>query len=300
MTTTQVSELKRKFIEQRTGVLTRRLTSLETKLFDEIFNKLISQLEVSDGKIISNNQNIDLASALDKIFKSLNQNEYLQAVKIFGSDLLQLQDLNKTYFNIIEKDQAKIEKITKDVNSIMRKRIGLNSKGAFEKSGYLDRLVNDTALATKLKNTAYKAISSGEGITTFTEKIKLITVGNDNVNGGLVKHFEQYAFDTYAQFNRTTAKLYAERLDLRAFVYQGGEIQTSRCFCIERDGKVFTTDEAEKWKSKLNKKCGPIMAKDATYDPLTDLGGINCRHSTDYISNEMAKRLRPDLDGILD
>lgn len=42
------------------------------------------------------------------------------------------------------------------------------------------------------------------------------------------------------------------------------------------------------------KPIGPI-AKKGSYNPLVDCGGYNCRHSLDFISPTLAKKLRPEL-----
>lgn len=297
MSRSEVAQLKQKYIRDAEKRLQHSLTIAEKRLFDAIFNKLISELKKSEGKIVSDGENIKLSTALDEIFKEFEKNQYLKIVNAFAIDLEHVGKLNERYYEIVSEDQKKFEKINKEVKSIMRQRIGINDKGNISKDGYLDRLIKDNTLKQKIKETTLKAVTSGQSFDKYVSSIEKIIVGNKNVNGGLQKHFQQFAYDTFAQYNRTSSKLYAEKLDLKAFIYQGGEIQTSRCFCIENDGKVFTVEEAEKWKSKVNKECGPVMEKDAIYNPLIDMGGINCRHSVDFISQSMALRLRPDLKG---
>lgn len=298
MTYTQAAALKRKFIEERQKILKRKVTSLEEKLLDSIFNNLISELEVTDGLIQSNGKNIDLASALNKIFSNFNNSEYLPIIKSFSKDFVGLQELNKTYFAILAEDKKKIESVSKQVNSIMEKTIGITSDGKIVSKGYLDRLVTDNTLQTELKTITYRAVTGGIPIKDYKDSIQRIIVGNDQVDGALQKHFNTFAYDTYTQFDRTSSKLYATKLDLKYFIYAGGEINTTRCFCDKNNGKVFSTEEAEEWKKLLNKDCGPIWNEkvDGPYDPIIDMGGYNCRHTPDYISFTVAKRLRPDLE----
>lgn len=302
MTVNQVADLKRKFIIQQQKLLGRQVSALEGKLYDAILNKLIAELEKSEGRIISNNKNIDLASSLNKIFDNINKSEYMPIIKSLSNDLNQIIVLNKTYFSIIEEDKKKLEKISKEVNSIMNKRLGLDTSGEVVSKGYLDRLITDSTLQNKVKEMTYKAITSGKRIEDYKSQIKRIITGDDKVVGSLEKHFQTFAYDTYTQVDRTTSKMYAVKLDLKAFVYAGGEISTSRCFCENNNGKVFTTEEAERWRGLLNQECGPIWNEDTdgSYDPLIDMGGYNCRHVADFISNTLAKKKRPDLVGVLD
>lgn len=293
MNRSQISQLRRQFIEERDARLKGRLTTLEKKLFDRIFNELISELEKSDGRIVSNSKNLDVANALDKIFDSFNKSQYADVIKSFSTDLIGIQKLNKRYFEIVAEDQKKLEKVNREVERFMYKRIGLNTKGELSKDGYLDRLIKDNSLRRKVKEETYKAVTSGKKFENYVKDIKRIVVGDEKINGGLVQHFNTYALDTYNQFNRTSSKLFAQKLELRAFVYQGGLIKSSRPFCKKKDGRVYTTDEAQKWARE------DFQGKPANYDPLVDCGGYNCRHSLDYISNSLAIRMRPELKEVL-
>ncbi|MES2395666.1 MAG: hypothetical protein V4549_06670 [Bacteroidota bacterium] len=298
MTYSQAATLKRKFIEERQRILKRNVTSLENTLYDAIFNKLIADLDVTDGKIVSNNKNIDLTSALNKIFDTFNKSEYLPLIKAFSKDFQQIQKLNETYFDILAQDKKKLDTVSKQVNSIMEKTIGITNDGKIVSKGYLDRLVTDNTLQSEIKTLTYRAVTGGLPIVDYKDSIKRLVVGSDNVDGALQKHFNTFAYDTYTQFDRTSSKLYAVKLDLKYFIYAGGEINTTRCFCDRNNGKVFSTDEAEEWIRLLNDECGPIWNEkvDGTYDPISDMGGYNCRHTPDYISETIAKKLRPDLE----
>lgn len=297
MTYSQVATLKRKFIEERQKILKRNVTSLESTLYDSIFNKLISDLELSGGKIVSNNKNIDLTSALNSIFDTFNKSEYLPLIKAFSKDFQEIQKLNKTYFEVLAEDKKKLEAVSKQVNSVMEKTIGITKDGNVVSKGYLDRLVTDNTLQSEIKSLTYRAVTGGQSIVDYKDSIKRLVVGTDKIDGALNKHFNTFAYDTYNQFDRTSSKLYAVKLDLKYFIYAGGEIDATRCFCDNNNGKVFSTEEADRWRDLLGTDCGPIWNedKDGTYDPIADMGGYNCRHSPNYISETIAKKLRPDL-----
>jgi hypothetical protein len=80
-----------------------------------------------------------------------------------------------------------------------------------------------------------------------------------------------------------------KKLGLRFAIYQGGLRDDSRQFCIERNGKCYSESEIQKWE-KLD-----FQGKSENYNPFYDCGGANCIHRLDWISDELAKRLRPDL-----
>ncbi len=111
-------------------------------------------------------------------------------------------------------------------------------------------------------------------------------------------NFNTFAYDTYAAVDRTAQKLWAGKLGLKAFIYAGGKIKTSRLFCIHNNGKVFTTDEAKEWESMIGEDDGPMWSE-GTYEPLRDMGGHRCRHSPNFISNREAISRRPELESVL-
>lgn len=300
-TTNQLAKQRAAFIERQRALLENNVSAIQGKLFDAVFNKLLEKLDLADGKILNNNSNIDLASTLDKIMKDFMTNDFNKVIKLFSNDLIGLQGLNSAYFKTIEEDQTKLKQIANDVNTIMRKRIGLDASGNKIKGGYLDKLSTDPKFKQELKKATYKAVTTGASMDDFKAKMKTLITGNDSVNGGLQKHFNRFVYDTYQQFDRTTAVLYSNKLDLKAFIYSGTKITTSRCFCINNKGKVFTLEEAEKWRSKLNDSCGPIWneKKDGRYVPIDMMGGYGCVDVPNFISNRMAIRLRPDLEAKL-
>lgn len=61
------------------------------------------------------------------------------------------------------------------------------------------------------------------------------------------------------------------------FVYVGGIIETSRDFCRERDGKIFTIQEINSWDNEQGLPANIY------------LGGYNCRHHLSPISREIAR-----------
>lgn len=289
MTLQQAAKQRAKFITVKRELLSKNITSIERKLFDAILDKLIKELDVADGKIESNGKNINLTTALDKIIREFNTNEYANVIRLFADDLLEIQGLTKRYFLVMGEDKKKIEKISKTVNKTLNERLGIGEDGKVKKGGYLDKLANDPKLKETLKKATYNAVIKGKPIQEFKDKMSALIQGNKNVNGLLTKHMNTFAYDTYQQYDRTNSELFAKKLGLKAFLYNGGKIKTSREFCIQRNGKVFTIEEAMSWKNL------EWDGKNKNYNPLQDAGGYGCRHTLDWISNAMAMRIRPEL-----
>ncbi len=297
MSRKEVAELRRSYIEEKRNLLTKKVSAVELKLYNAILDKLINELDQADGKLIYNDKNINLSAALNKIFKDINKNDYYKIIQSFGGDLIGSLELNKKYFEIVADDKKKLEKAAAKVDETMQARIGIDAEGKLINKGYLSRLITDDTFQREVKRETIKAITSNKSFEGFKRDMQKLIIGNGKVDGGLAKHLNTFAYDTYEQFNRATSKEYAVKLDLKAFIYAGGLIGNSRCFCDEHNGMVFTSAEAQEWRNDLNSECGPIWDEntDGPYDPLTMMGGYRCRHTPDFISNTLAKKLRPDI-----
>ena len=104
------------------------------------------------------------------------------------------------------------------------------------------------------------------------------------------RYYGRWTHDIYSQYQRIATNEVRKKLGLRFAIYQGGLIEASRDFCEERNGKVFHEDEISSW-ANLDWEGKPEVG----YNPIADLGGYNCRHRLDWISDELAFRLRPEL-----
>lgn len=299
MTKSDIAQLREDFIRDRTKLLNRRVSASERKLYDVIFKKVIEKFELDGGNIKSSSANVDIANRLDSLYKEFQKGDYMKVIGMFSGDMTEIQSLNKIYFTILTEDKEKVDKISIGVDASINKRLGLNTSGKIIKNGFLDKLIKDETFLKDIKKQTYKAVSGGESLKQFTKRISTTITGNKSVNGGLVKHFNTFAYDTYAAVDRTTQKLWAGKLGLKAFIYAGGKIKTSRKFCIKNNGKVFTTDEAKNWEDLIGQDDGPMWSE-GTYQPLRDMGGHRCRHSPNFISNREAISRRPELANVLD
>lgn len=298
----QLSKLKREFIEDRQDAMKTIFTAAEKRLYEQIFDKIVSGFETENGALVASGKNLNITSELNGIFKQFNKSEYSKIIGKFSGELGQIVDMNSDYFRNVADSTTpeRFNMVNKEVKSFMSKRIGLNNASEIVKDSYLDRLIKDETLKNKVKDKLLRGVTNKVPVKKLIKDLQDTIVGNDKVEGGLIQYFNTNIRDTYNQFDRTTSKLYADKLDLKYFVYQGGKIKTSRKFCLKHDGKCYSTDEAKLWEKQIGlkdskgKPTGPIANK-STYNPLVDCGGYNCRHSLDFISNSLAKRYRPDL-----
>lgn len=289
MSRRELSKARRDFIKNRRRILSGSVDKLQEQLLTILIDNFWSKFEVSDGRILSNGKNISIATALDKIYDDFNRTENLVVVQSFASDLIKVQALNQAYFKPFEADKSVFERVNRKVLRLTRKELGLETSGQLSKNGFLEKFINDERLRTEIKNTTFQAISSGQSHDQFRKVLSDIIVGNENYAGGLQRHYRTFAYDTYQRVDRTNQVLFSKELNLKAFIYAGTVIANTRKFCKTKVGKVFLLEEAEKWQSQK------FQGKNRDYNPITDLGGYNCLHQPDFISNQEAARRRKDL-----
>lgn len=90
--------------------------------------------------------------------------------------------------------------------------------------------------------------------------------------------------------------LLAVEYGMKYFIYQGGTREKTLDFCKNRNNKVFSIEELESWRND------PDRPSTDDYDPILHLGGNKCLegesfcyHMCGFISNALAKELRPDI-----
>ncbi len=231
---------------------------------------------------------------VEQVFKKYNQSEGMQLVTTIASDIATISTYNYSYF-LSYKDELNLSgkdftRIKKTVDTFIAERIGLKGNKVVANS-FLDTLLTDATVKQKVKQQAYANLMAGEGATAFRKNIKNLILGEGEKLGALEAHYNTFVYDTYNQVDSALQVQYANELGLEAFVYEGGVIATTRKFCRERNGKVFLRSEAKEWVND------PDLPKGgSSYNPLTDRGKFNCRHSINFVSARRAMRMRDDLE----
>ena len=91
---------------------------------------------------------------------------------------------------------------------------------------------------------------------------------------------EDWQNDAASTLLRSERNLEAISLGLNYAIFQGGLALDSSMFCQERNNLIYSRVEISKWDRDFQM---PYK-----YDPFVDLGGFNCRHTLDWISDGMA------------
>lgn len=291
---------KVKFIEDATKRLDRTFTSLSEELYKTIIEKFVDQLEKKGDTILNNSTNLQLIASIEYVYAKFADINLPAVAAQITTGANKVNGYNVDYYSQFEADKGKFTATTQKTQKIIRDRLGITAEGNGKKvnlkpGGYMDSLLKDNSIKNELKNLSYREVMKGAGFQDFKKGLETFIVGDKETLGGFKQFYRNYAYDIFVDIDRHESTLIATELDLKYFIYEGPIIDTSRKFCIDRAGKVFSIKEAEKWiedpwiKKNLDK--GYIT----TYDPVTDMGLFSCRHIPRFISKEVAYSLRPEL-----
>jgi hypothetical protein len=264
-------------------------------LTDGLLQGFVSQLDVKDGIILSNEQNMRKIQLIDRAYKEFADTKGMKIATALLSDMEGIMLLNDKYFEGLQGGR-KVK--GDDIKNVIRQRLGINEDGELIRDGYMMGLLDDPSVREEIKSFAFNRMPGGAGFQDFRKGLKELIEGSGNEMGTFKRFYRNYAFDSYAQVDALNGQMYADKLGLKYFIYNGGILRDkkgkvrSRPFCVHRAGKVFSSEEAAKWKD--DKELTAVDNK-STYNWAVQRGGFGCRHSIDYISEELAFEMRPEL-----
>lgn len=296
MSRDKYSARRQDIIHKQSDKLNRQIDKAQNGLLKYLTDIFIPSLPTGpDGQLIYDDQSIFLPSKLDNAYDVFASDYVKPIISGFADNTRKLIRANKGYFATLgEIDDNQIE------DKVLA---GLGLSGAVVAGGsLLYNILSDREAVGSIKSVIMSSITAGLTITGLRIAVESLVLRKD---GGLIKNlFEKTIPEPYVKIDRFIGKEYATALNLNFAVYQGGTIATSRDFCIERNNKVFSRDEimkfgtsADKFGGYTDKAKGEFQGKNDPYNPLEDLGGFRCRHSYDWVSDELAYYLRPELKG---
>ena len=117
----------------------------------------------------------------------------------------------------------------------------------------------------------YQSILGKRSFADLVTDFQGILSGHKDVRGRPMSMYAKlYANDATMNFMNSVHMKKADDLGIKYFLYYGNLMNTSRDFCIERRGKVFTREVINSWNAlDWGGKSGPAW---------TNRGGYNCRH----------------------
>lgn len=232
-----------------------------------------------NGMIVPSIDNLKVIDSIREfIHDELIKSDYTNAVRDYAKEFDKQAGLNKSYY-------------TKEFNSDFSTVVA-DAAVKQTKKAVVQALITDSVSAgflTPLENTLNVAVQSGASFSETLQSIRDFVEGNSDVDGAILKYSKQLAHDSFANADRAYNSAVSDELGLEWFLWAGGEIATSRCFCIERHGKYYHYKEIEAWGAGDNVgDCGyPWAGMNRATNAQTIFnyaGGYGCLHTVAGVS----------------
>lgn len=275
-------------IDRLINALEKQVGSSQDALIRSVITDIVEKMDTDDqGRIKNTIANKRLVGLVDNVFTEFAQQHGADIAGGIVDGVQQIAKFNADYFSAFA-GKTKLAPANKQVNESLDAWLGISGNKA-ARNGYLDTVVKDPTVKNKVKDMAMKAVVGQAGYNDTKKAVQDYIAGDPDAQkeGALKKYYRNFVYDMYSQADRTVAKITADKIGMKYAIYEGGIIETSREFCRERNGKVFTVDEIAEF--------DPPEAKQPDYNPFTDLGGYGCRHHLNYVPEAVAFALRPEL-----
>lgn len=227
--------------------------------------------------------------------------EWIDFIQDMVSGILTVADLNREYFETLDVDSSLISSGRSDLMA----GIGITAAGVVIDGGYTASLLNDTSISRQVLSVLFDVKLRQGTESGVVAKLKTLVTGKSKERGIVGKFIDTLDVQPHVEADRYMQQAVGLRAGLKARLYLGGLIDTSRPFCVARNGKVFLDSEIEKFGTPSDKyggysdkSTGQFSGKPKLYEPFSMCGGRGCRHGLNVISNAEALRRRDDLEEV--
>lgn len=267
----------------------KAIMNFQPKMLNEL-NRLLSRITTtSDGLIELTADNLDRVSIIiDELRQYMTTGEYVDIVQDLNRQFMAQQANTIAYFNA-EFGEAPVTSFASTLYNTKRAQL-------------LDAVIGDglnPQLFTPLREALIDGIGTGSSYSEMLENIRTISIGNDELEGSLLRYSRLIVSDTLATTDRQFTQLVGDELGLEWYRYLGGTMKTTRCFCQERNRGYFHIEEIRSWGRGENLgNCNEGgrwqgMRRGTNADTIVVyLGGYNCQHSLIPVSEASVPRER--------
>ena len=275
-TITELQKIARKrsaILRKSENGLLARAANMERKLNAYVLGTLFPSLDISGGQVRNTTANlnkINKATGLKKFMKTVVN---LEMFRYYDKQFNSLEGATTKYFSPFEPSLAAQKNILK--------------RGSLVVDGFVDSLFDNTDIVSSIQSTVRTAISSEQQTSTLQQLLTDQIKGKKDRLGVVSSFHSKNGKDDFQAYSRSLDDAFSKELNLNYAIYAGGEINSTRDFCEDRNGKVFNRETILSW----NHTPAEWQGRKPENDILIDMGGFNCRHDFDWISFALARRI---------
>ena len=254
--------------------------------FWPVISGIVFGLKVDkDGRFDTSVANVKRSSLIFRAHQRFVRNELVAIGTYIGNRVSEFFKLNNLYFRNFKGNSLEFERADAKARRQILAGLGYNNTtGKLIRDGYLAKLISDDQVARDIFKRIDAAIKAKTPLEQFRRRLRGDFLSEDGL-GMIESQFFRTTFDIFQQNDREIGQIYADELKLNFAIYSGTIKNNTRDFCRSRVNKVYDRETIDSWNNL--QWTGKIDGADVK----TALGGYNCRHSLDWISDEVAERL---------
>jgi hypothetical protein len=281
-TAAEIIKSKLEAIEDVPANWAKSIESYQPKLLNRL-NRLLNELDVVDGQLVKSAANLNRISAIIAGMRDyMTTGEYVKIVEQFNSEFTVQQGLTASYFSQV----LEVEPIVTSFNAQLYQ---LNRATAIE--GVLSNAALDDMLLKDVRATLFEAVGSNARFGNTYDALQNLIVGDAEREGQLLRYSRQIVSDTFATTDRAYTQLISEEHGFQWFRWLGGKMKTTRCLCLNLNGRYLSKGELEKIGSfelsvipelascRTGNGWAGAMPNTNSQTIFTVAGGYNCQHS---------------------
>ncbi len=266
-------------IDEAINQFQNAIPGIQKLVYDEL-QPLVKQLQIKNGKLLNNLENLKLIGTLqNKLEKIIISAEYKSSVQKFVDSFSAVSNLNNDYFSQFNKKYKpkntlpiiKQLAIESTINDLIGQGLSSNVIGPIQKI-------------------LQQNITTGGSYSNFQEVLRNHILSNETGEGNLQRYTKQITTDAINQYNAQYGETIAQDLQFNWGRYLGSNITTTREFCTLLTAKQWVNKSElptiikgniDGELCKLSKSTGlPIgLIADTNIDNFkVRRGGYNCGH----------------------
>lgn len=239
------------------------VSKIEKRILDEVL-PMLDDLELdSSGNVIPNGNNFAITNDITRKIETITyQSGYRKALQKYGLDMAEQRAATDTLYRLIleDADLTQFNDVFTNTRSAALRVMGEGAVNAY-KAEFTAAI--ETSIAT------------GSKFSDVVKAVRTSTVGNADVDGVLLRYGRQNAKDAFSVQNRVYSENINKEFGIKWYRYSGANMDTTRPFCLKRQGKYYHENEVRSWASES------WQGKNRNTNPVTIfayLGGYNCNH----------------------
>lgn len=257
-----------------------RIAKVQEDLYSAIVLKL-KDIEVdADGHIIQNASNRSIIDEAETLIDDALSGKYQSAIEEQIAVIPEIDNLNVEYFSTAS------DKFNESRNFI--KSLQQQTLQNLETNLLQDGL--QYQVKQPLADIMNQNINGGGSYSGFLDQLRTFIQGDQ---GRLMSYSRGILRDALFQYSRSYQQAITSDLGLMWFRYDGGVIDKSREFCLERAGGYFHQSEIESWADEDWQGRNRFTTKSSIF---IYCGGYNCGHSLIPVHESIVPK--EDLDRI--